>query len=87
MLVVEVIVLCVHWQLVHVVEDQVLAALRQGRQRPHIEEQALVEKATLRLFRHDKAEGRVAPCSQPLGHILEEAIQLPLSSLAVPPAT
>ena len=53
-LVVEVIVLCMHWQLVHVVQDQVLAALRQGRQRPHIEEQALVEKADVRDATADK---------------------------------
>ena len=34
--------------------DQVLAALRQGRQRPHIEEQALVEKADVRDATADK---------------------------------
>jgi hypothetical protein len=60
---IKVIIFRVLWVLIYVVKDQVLATFGKGLQGSQVEQQPLIEKTTLRLFRHKKAKRRVSPSS------------------------
>ena len=74
MLVIEVMILWIDWQLIHVVKHQVLTALGDRGQSADVEEYAVVEQTTLRLLRDEKAKRAVPSIFEPLGHVFDESV-------------